>query len=1163
MITASTVLPAPGYAEETVPAIELSTLGDAEAADETDAAQAVPQEQEETPLREESLDSDQRSDASDEIAEAEPEFITAGVDGETELVPQEHALLMRTLNESIATPEDTLMTELWIGTINPDNTYTYDSGELISPIVSFHISGATASYPGAQLVLIVPNPQYIEKPAFTDLDSRWPGTMQISEADGNYVVTYTFDNLTGGSAIGLPYPFHFKNFVTPNNTISVHKAELRTADGILLKSAEATFTARSYAGLKVEKKVESNNKAVTQAEIPLDLKGATVTPERTLVTYRFDVTYTPPQNVTHTTGAYIPESITIVDKLPEGATMETGGLNARNGWVYDARTHTESATVPISATGNPNQKIVDVPLELNLGNQPVNQPIANHADFVADYGDGATVRIGDDVEATLVFRDKAIAQAADQFWKDAWVADTRYNERPNAYAWWADKLVGGEPIYGNQYGLLYRIFAQDKVNEQTMTVLSIADHDMDPRLYYKAVMLEVPGKARSRVNEVGNVLYGIAADGTRTVIRTNLKAGEEVHQKYFKAEKYDIVSINDELQQYVRLELVFNQPIVLNDEKLVLHVLAYPTAAEMERFKNGIYTKTQEYANSATVALQNGATMTDEDSAEIQIASNPSLKVAHQSNIEIAHQNLNATELTTSVTLNDNFYGYNHPVDAQSIVVIPLGFEYQGSDHPAESTQIVENFRGLGRTAVIFNKTLTPGSTLAADTVLNVHYTLRATDYAYPGLTAVENYYTWTDNKTIDTENLAYIDALDLDEDGDTSEGFAHGTYWINYQTPRYIMSRKLISIDGKNWSLVASPQDPGSYVQYQLSYYNYSVKPMLSVSMLEVLPYQGDRVIVANENGVYGARNSDFAVNMIGAPTIVRINHANSGIEMPTTGFDIYVSALQQGQTLESVLNQSWQKADAATDWSRVTQMKLVLKEGAQIAQEEEIRIYFTAQLPTETQVDAAQVANNTFAITGETGTYIESNVVTASLKPGEAATPNPPVTPPETLPEEAEPAENPPMVEPETPVDETPQTPPATLPEETVSEENPPTTEPETSVTEPEGNIPKTPPEETVIEPTVPLTPPQGPGIPVAPSAQTTESPLDEVLIDDHDSPLAGLDGKTVKAETASEEVIGIYEVPKTGIGEEASMLPILLAGLALLIFQIGKSSKRASNR
>lgn len=168
---------------------------------------------------------------------------------------------------------------------------------------------------------------------------------------------------------------------------------------------------------------------------------------------------------------------------------------------------------------------------------------------------------------------------------------------------------------------------------------------------------------------------------------------------------------------------------------------------------------------------------------------------------------------------------------------------------------------------------------------------------------------------------MPYTDALDLDNDGDITEAFLHGTTTINFTPPRQIILKKLASIDGNNWFFDTPLADMGTDGFFKISIFNNSITDRNgNLTILDALPYIGDHKIVPEEDGSFLPRESTFSVNISES---LESNPANAEVLKKWSVF--YTTDAQAG-SLASVRDANYITADQITDFTKVKSIKLVL---------------------------------------------------------------------------------------------------------------------------------------------------------------------------------------------------------------------------------------------
>ena len=362
-----------------------------------------------------------------------------------------------------------------------------------------------------------------------------------------------------------------------------------------------------------------------------------------------------------------------------------------------------------------------------------------------------------------------------------------------------------------------------RVSDYLYTSIAGTDHGVqndanDRRTYYKSFtigevvrhgaeffdlprMQQIIADTITQINSTPNKLYGVKLDGSKVLLKNNLQ-----YQEKFE--------VNDVAQEYVQLELEFEQPIRLNNSAINFYTQTFPTPSEMQKFRDKVHTTKQTYhgkfgmefryyngkdntygRNTYTVGVGNlGFTSIEPISpfGEFQ-AFRP------QRTVNFRNNNLTIDAQETDIRFR-SLYGQWGPLanreltGAKLIELLPQGFNYirheallrNGVLIPAP--QIINNFKDTGRTAVIYDlPPFVPSETSKRD--LRVKTYLSVDKETKTGENILDSFIVYPQNDIIKPNvrtlfDPSYIDELDLDNDGDTSEIFMKSRSVINYIAP-------------------------------------------------------------------------------------------------------------------------------------------------------------------------------------------------------------------------------------------------------------------------------------------------------------------------------------------------------------------------------------------
>lgn len=546
--------------------------------------------------------------------------------------------------------------------------------------------------------------------------------------------------------------------------------------------------------------------------------------------------------------------------------------------------------------------------------------------------------------------------------------------------------------------------AQNPDNGQTTKVWSITDNLISRgdtgRLYYKyftvaKVMDYSPRLSEERKAEIRNAmieainapnkLYGIRADGTKELIRENIKYQEKV-------------AIEDTQARYLKLELELSRPIELNNSAVRIITQAYPTKEEEKKFQDGTYALRQYYYGDASASVVTSRLGEGMDTAEkdrslvkgndywartgIGII-NPKVEITNTENQSVAYSASGSfLKYSTQVYAQYNRGNWgplaNEPLEHVKVIqLLPPAFEYDSTTgtygylDKIEAPQVVENFKNTGRTAVIYTIPHMDPSDYRYNSA-RIETKIRALPSANAGNNKIESFMVYGNNDVIlpqDKEN-EYTDVLDLNENGNVDEMLAATSSYINYIPPYELLVKKQVGYDRNNFTLFATG-DLGYSFYYKINIFNNTIANVQNAYIIDVLPYKGDHYIVANDQGEYLDRASQFSTKLVQSLESLPENQA--ALEK----FDVFYQVAAQGKDLESVRDGQWLTAAQIQEFSQVKSVKFVLKKGVQMESKSEVDFFLCCRMPYDKTLTPGEVAINSSAIATDGKTYSEGNSV------------------------------------------------------------------------------------------------------------------------------------------------------------------------------------------
>ncbi|RRC94113.1 hypothetical protein EII25_01140 [Erysipelotrichaceae bacterium OH741_COT-311] len=348
----------------------------------------------------------------------------------------------------------------------------------------------------------------------------------------------------------------------------------------------------------------------------------------------------------------------------------------------------------------------------------------------------------------------------------------------------------------------------------------------------------------------------------------------------------------------------------------------------------------------------------------------------------------NYRELYIQGSMGGSWTTSNFNANFTMITLLPSGVNFVEhsrltSQRNAKDNQnppiIEENFRGTGRTAVIykFNGTKLPNlddTSYFDGSYSGSYFKVDVTTLANEGDNLVEHFLYWDKDHIIQPSDSAYVDALDLDGDGNTNETFIRKTNRITLILPNEVTGKKQVSLDKQNWVLNAPPQDIGKDVYYKLNVLNNSIRGLDKFKLIDVLPAINDHNITPNDQGIYVPRGTKIVTPLVEGIETVAENAPY------LNDWNFYYSITEQGADFDSVLHAQWLTADQITDWNDVKAIKAEVKPGRVFASKSEINFILHARIPYDKTLENNLPAHNSFAISTLGVNYAEANEAVVS---------------------------------------------------------------------------------------------------------------------------------------------------------------------------------------
>ena len=144
-----------------------------------------------------------------------------------------------------------------------------------------------------------------------------------------------------------------------------------------------------------------------------------------------------------------------------------------------------------------------------------------------------------------------------------------------------------------------------------------------------------------------------------------------------------------------------------------------------------------------------------------------------------------------------------------------------------------------------------------------------------------------------------------------------------------------------------------GTEIDYRWRLQNNSTQAIKNLTIIDILPYAGDKAIVENAAKEYPQRGSKFKTPLIGME--------------PQDKFDIYYSTDAVKSTTAENRDANW--SDTVEDMSKVTMIKAVLKDGQTLGVNEKYDIVTHNRIENSNTINDGDKAYNSFAISTNNG--------------------------------------------------------------------------------------------------------------------------------------------------------------------------------------------------
>ncbi|MCI6271582.1 MAG: hypothetical protein MR601_01405, partial [Erysipelotrichaceae bacterium] len=268
--------------------------------------------------------------------------------------------------------------------------------------------------------------------------------------------------------------------------------------------------------------------------------------------------------------------------------------------------------------------------------------------------------------------------------------------------------------------------------------------------------------------------------------------------------------------------------------------------------------------------------------------------------------------------------------DVKFIILADPEFIYNGSKLPAnetahvlsESYETIYDYKGTGKTAYIhsFEKITMLENPNYNNSNFNTDVSLISDFTAARELTEGQHIFEgilfWGADNDIQVGTSVPTDKYDVNNNGDFQERFGYTTSSVLFTPPKELViskKSKYVSDTDTKYAL-SSYGDEGELIDYSIEIFNNSDIVQNEKTLIDVLPYVGDKSIVKNQAGEYVNRGSEFKPVLVGPLT-------------PKQGYTYYYSVDTPKGTIEENVNANW--SSSVSDYTKVTMVKIVMDSG------------------------------------------------------------------------------------------------------------------------------------------------------------------------------------------------------------------------------------------
>ncbi|MDR1017471.1 MAG: Cna B-type domain-containing protein [Lachnospiraceae bacterium] len=867
---------------------------------------------------------------------------------------------------------------------NADGTVHIDTGTEVTMYTGINLQGKEISLENSYEIITIPK---------TWLDTSFNNNrgIKISSAgdsnvlNGDPVITNNGDTYSircnynkVSATFDLPFVFKIKNYTTlPNSTFTIN-AKLYDGNENCIGEKKVTIT--NIAKSIIMFQGDSNVSVYDSKREGDPSTTSDVLDENPTLNARIATAY----NYGKTGNLYTPSKEKVVIKLAEGVVWASG--SGSNSWTHDETTDT------YYWLRTPSTGIYDCPhiyVKMPGVSYGVNHPAFTYYGVGID-SNGEEVSISKTTPKTVNGKIEKYVAPSYEYSVSAGISGaSNYNylsENENKITTWTLSTNNGSSWSHSDDTL------NNTTSPRNVLIESIKDINLNSHSYFYNLKIDTTGSTLINLDELKiNVLYGVDESGNKTKITDNIPLDTEF-------------LIPDTYQNFRNISIEFPEKVVLAQGKHIVVRIGtkifesdYETGNKENH--NNVLGGTDELLNTNLNNSSSGTYYYDpEDSSDT--SEKDFTKLSSHEQIVVGGKATYTQSLSGATTLTEDEYTQVHgqatytglpaeidgkQVDFENgkvIMLLPNGYEYINDDDHETSIsykntdgeivttaidpEIQYDYKATGKRAIIFD--IPSDRTLASSSAnaVNTYLWLKTNKGTPIGNSAIESYLVYNNNgKYGFAPNPGVVDTKDLNDNGDIADKVAYKSTTVAYAAKHEIIGIQLVGKDlnsltqtGTSASVLGDSFYYGMKLTNRLE--NDSVKEM---SVINILPFANDKAIVSS-SGEYKDRGSTYTPYMTGP---VKVLKDGSLVSPEECGYTVlYSTETPTNGNIEENLNKSF--TNSVADYSKVTMLKVNLKEETIFNPNDDITFVFPEKIPTDKNVKDGDIAFDSFAFATKT---------------------------------------------------------------------------------------------------------------------------------------------------------------------------------------------------